>query len=321
MRFFSLFLLSAVLFAPFAAAQSLSTLYARNNGGSFGGAVYFDVTVANAGGIIVTSLDTNTSETVPGSLTVYVAPTTSVGNETNIGAWTQVATGTFTGQGANNPTPTDIDDFALAAGSYGFAIVMGSTTGHDYTNGNGANQIYSNADLTITAGTATTVPFTGSVFSPRIWNGTLYYSGAGNGEESYGYYGAGCPGSTGLVPVLTAPPPVINAGWVITLSDLAPNSSPFVLFGVSKSKMANGLPLPFDLSVIGAGVGCAALCDPTIAAPLAPPSAGVSAMKLAIPPLKSLLDTQIFNQGIILDPGLKGLPLCTSNGGEGIFGN
>ncbi len=116
--------LSAVLLAPCATSQSLSTLYARNNGGSFGGAVYFDVNVLNPGGIIVTSLDTNTTETGPDSLTVYITPGTSVGNETNMAVWTEAGSGSFTGQGADNPTPVDIGDFSLPMGNYGVAIVM-----------------------------------------------------------------------------------------------------------------------------------------------------------------------------------------------------
>ena len=48
---------------------------------------------------------------------------------------------------------------------------------HDYTNTgqNGALASYSNLDLTLTFGTATNVPFTGGVFNPRTWNGTINY--------------------------------------------------------------------------------------------------------------------------------------------------
>ena len=36
---------------------------------------------------------------------------------------------------------------------------------------------YSNADLSLVLGSATNVPFTAPVFSPRVWNGTIYYTG------------------------------------------------------------------------------------------------------------------------------------------------
>ena len=63
-------------------------MYARNNGGGLGGAIYFDLTVTNPNGITVTSLDTNTAETVSFGLDLYVASGSHAGNETNAGAWT-----------------------------------------------------------------------------------------------------------------------------------------------------------------------------------------------------------------------------------------
>jgi len=70
---------------------SLQTLFGSDNGGSNGGAVYFDVTIG-AEDINLTDIDLNTDE--PGAFTVdvYTTPTTYVGNEGNAGAWTMVAT-------------------------------------------------------------------------------------------------------------------------------------------------------------------------------------------------------------------------------------
>lgn len=42
--------------------------------------------------------------------------------------------------------------------------------------GLGTNQNYSNADLSLALGSATNVPFTQPVFSPRVWNGTIFYT-------------------------------------------------------------------------------------------------------------------------------------------------
>jgi hypothetical protein len=150
-------------------------LFARNNGGSNGGAVYFDVNVLNPAGITVRSLEINTNDTVAFTLDVYTGPATWVGNTTNMGLWTIVASGAGVGQGANNPTPVDISDFNLSPGPIAIAIVVGPTIGHDYTNGNGANQFYSNVDLEISLGGASNVPFAGTAFSPRVWNGTICY--------------------------------------------------------------------------------------------------------------------------------------------------
>src|SRR5207249_3250133 len=93
--------------------------------------------------------------------------------------WTQVATGSGTGAGTNQPTHVTLSNsFPLTAGTlYGIALVADPAFGHFYTNGNGSNQNYSNADLALFLGSATNVPFTAPVFSPRVWNGTIYYGG------------------------------------------------------------------------------------------------------------------------------------------------
>ena len=161
------------------AAGQITTLFASNNNGSPGGANYFDVTVA-ANPITVTALDINTAATVAFSnVRVYVLPgMSSVGNETNMALWTQVATGSGTGAGQDLPTHVTLSNsFVLNAGTlYGIAVVADPAISLFYTNGNGSNQNYSNADLSLVLGSATNVPFTAPVFSPRVWNGTIYYS-------------------------------------------------------------------------------------------------------------------------------------------------
>ena len=240
-------LAAALSVAAFAPAQDicLSTLFARNNGGSNGGAVYFDVNVLNPNGITVTSLETNTADLVGFSMDVYTAPLTSVGNETNAAAWTLVATGSGTGLGNNVPTPIDISNFNLAPGTYGVALVMSSAAGHDYTNGNGTNQFYANADLEISLGKASNVPFTAPTFSPRIWNGSICYH-----EQSECYLMAGLIPSnfrmgqdTLLVEPLLMVPMTLSRLPVI---DLPANSG---LVGVSlylQSLMYNPAMFPSD---------------------------------------------------------------------------
>src|SRR5688572_19329110 len=92
----------ALLVASLASAQSITTLYATNNSGSAGGAVYFDVAVAG-NSLTVTGFDVSTS--APGSFgfQVWTILGTYVGNETNQGLWTLAGTGTGTGAGLNLP--------------------------------------------------------------------------------------------------------------------------------------------------------------------------------------------------------------------------
>ena len=58
-------------------------------------------------------------------------------------------------------------------------FTTGAQMDHDYTNGNGTNQNFVSADgvITLDLGTATNAPFTGNVFTPRVWNGRICSSG------------------------------------------------------------------------------------------------------------------------------------------------
>ncbi|QNJ98286.1 HYR domain-containing protein [Constantimarinum furrinae] len=158
--------------------DELSTIFGSNNGGSDGGAVYFDITVGPQN-IMITELDINIAGTgAPFSMDVYTLVGSSVGNETNAAAWgAPVAVGSGTGNPEDTPSVAVLDNPVTlnANTTYGIALVMDASHGHEYTNGNGSNENFSNADLSIALGQATNVPFTGSVFSPRIWNGTVRY--------------------------------------------------------------------------------------------------------------------------------------------------
>lgn len=164
-----------------AQAQSITTLFNRNNGGSNGGAVYFDV-VVGANDLEITAYDTNTADLVTFGWAVWTFNGSYVGNTGSSAGWTQVSTGTGTGAGVNLPSPVVLNNtFVLNANTtYGMALVIGPEAGHDYS-GTGTSPLpgalqYSNADVTLNLGSAGNVPFSGSVFTPRIWNGTMYYN-------------------------------------------------------------------------------------------------------------------------------------------------
>jgi hypothetical protein len=162
----------------YAQCKSLSTLFTGGNYNSIGGQNFFDLNVTKASGVTIESLDVNVGPLTAVGTTfqvdVYTAPNTHVGNELNMGAWTLVASGQAVSQLSNTPTPVDISDFSLPMGKVGICITF-TNANLAYTNGTGANQTYSNADLTLTAGTATNAPWTGTVFTPRVFNGTIYY--------------------------------------------------------------------------------------------------------------------------------------------------
>lgn len=164
---------------------ALTTLFASGNNGSPGGAVYFDITVGPAD-IEITDIDINTAD--PGSFTmdVYTKEGTYVGSETNQSLWTLSSTASGTASGVDTPSNAVLaDPITLSANTtYGMALVLDTTHSHYYTNGDGSNQNFSNDDLSIALGSATNVPFTPSVFSPRIFNGAIHYiGGPGSGLD------------------------------------------------------------------------------------------------------------------------------------------
>lgn len=172
--------LAVATVAGAASAQSITTLFSRNNNGSAGGAVYFDI-VVGSNPIKITGLDTNTNALVPFGFAVHTRIGTSVGFENQPGQWALATNGTGQGMGIDQPSPVTLNSaIQLAANTtYGIALVIGAQGSHHYS-GTGTSPLpgqlqYSNADLTLNLGSALNIPFSGAPFRPRIWNGTIYY--------------------------------------------------------------------------------------------------------------------------------------------------
>jgi hypothetical protein len=136
-------------------AGSLSTIYGTNNNGSFGGAVYFD-TIIGANDLTVTGFDMNLFNTASTfTLNVYTRSGTYAGATGSTTGWTLVGTGTGTGSAKDLPSHVDLNStFLLGAGTTtGMALELVDNS-NAYTNGTGANQSYSNSDLSLSLGAA-----------------------------------------------------------------------------------------------------------------------------------------------------------------------
>lgn len=164
------------------AQSSITTLWTSNNNGSAGGGVYFDIQVAT-NPLSVVALDVNTTATAgtPFGFELYTRPGTYVGFTGSPTGWTLAATGTGVAAGRDLPSPVTLNaPFDLPANELiGIAVALVGGPGsasQAYTNGTGANQFYQNADLSLTLGAASNVLFSGSAFTPRVWNGTIYYN-------------------------------------------------------------------------------------------------------------------------------------------------
>ncbi|MBK8978526.1 MAG: hypothetical protein IPM29_21730 [Planctomycetes bacterium] len=190
------------------AQLSLATLTGGTNQGNVGGGIYFDLQINTT--VTITQIDFLCgANTVAGTgvLGVWLGPSTYLGNVTNAALWTSVATATTTvgpSLVANGVLNTPI---ALGPGNYGVAL-NSSAFNHGYTNGltcssttipgSCSNSLFSNAQMTLRAGAAQNAFLTGSVFTPRVFNGVIRYSLGGTpiavaaweafGKGCYGYY-------------------------------------------------------------------------------------------------------------------------------------
>ena len=175
-------LLAVASLSAHAQSGSLTTTFAHNN--TFAGNV-FDLTPSQD--LTVTAFDVNVGafgtdgggagESV--QINIYWRPGTGNGFQNSSAGWTLLGSATVTSQGANRPTRVPIGGLSLSAGqTYGIYVDLVNFDGNGrsllYTDG---NTPYSNADLALTPLFGKGTPaFASGTFSPRIWNGTVYYT-------------------------------------------------------------------------------------------------------------------------------------------------
>lgn len=154
-------------------AGILTTTFSSNNG--YAGNMFDVTTFGND--LQVTGLSINTSTSIGNNVTAELY--TKVGSyNTSISTasdWTLMDTKTFASAGKDNGSFFDVNDFMLSSGTtYGFYVNVLGEQGIKYTNG---SNTYANSDLQITTGIGRgDGAFTGSVFSPRTWNGSIHYN-------------------------------------------------------------------------------------------------------------------------------------------------
>ncbi len=159
-------------------SNSITTTLTSNNNGAASWTVLYDLTVG-ANDIEITDIDINTNATTPFNLDLYTIVGSYVGNETNATAWgAPAASGSGTGMGTNIASNALLDSpLTLSANTtYGIAIILDVTV--FYTNGTGCpgNQCYDNGEVSLSLGSAVAGIFTGNIFTPRIWNGSINYN-------------------------------------------------------------------------------------------------------------------------------------------------
>ncbi|MFC1734362.1 right-handed parallel beta-helix repeat-containing protein, partial [candidate division KSB1 bacterium] len=176
--------------------DSITTIFAQNNGSTGN---MFDITTTNT--ITIDSFYINGDNSA--LMEVWYRVGTYVGHTSSNTGWIKLGDYTVTTAGVDQPTHLPIGGLTIPANqTYGIYVtyVSGSI---NYTNGTGTNQIYTDANMTITCGHG------GSYFNltntPRVWNGTIFYRVGSGG-------GAGCPSAVKPVKVMISGIPHQDAG-------------------------------------------------------------------------------------------------------------
>lgn len=179
----------------------LQSMFASDNGGSNGGAIFFDLTVHQE--LTLAAIDVNvlSGAGVSARADIYISPGSYLFQEQMPTFWGSAsATGNFITGAVDTPSFIPFDSsVTLAPGDYAVSLVANNWA-HAYTNGSGtaqpgsgSNQTFNNADLTLKTGSASNIPFTSTPFTPRIANIALYYSLGNTGLAAFEEaYGTGC---------------------------------------------------------------------------------------------------------------------------------
>ena len=147
---------------------TLNTIFIGGNGCGAGN--MFDL-VAGPAPVTVNGFSLNPSVTGAQTVNVYYRVGTHVGNTTNIAAWTLLGAYTLNGTAATASYMATGNIVIPAGATYGIYVQYNA----NYTDGNGTNQTYSNANLTLNAGVGHCTGFDGCC-APRVFNGIVHYT-------------------------------------------------------------------------------------------------------------------------------------------------
>jgi hypothetical protein len=157
-------------------ANSLSTTFAAGNNhrGNM-----FDISATNS--VIITSFDAHPMGNT--TIEIYYKTGTYVGSENSPASWTLIGSAAVIAQPIGTPTPVPVAiNVTIPAGqTYGFYVTSTNTlVSLNYTNGTAVGNILAgDANIAFHEGAGMEYPFTGgtgSVFTPRDWNGVIHYA-------------------------------------------------------------------------------------------------------------------------------------------------
>ena len=131
-------------------------------------------------------------------------------------------------------------------------------------------------------------------------------------DANTGGYGVGCAGSAGVPALDCTALAWLGGAWSVAISSAPANAPLLTLLGFSASITSGGVPLPFDLTVIGMP-GCRLHADPLVAIAGLADGAGRATQSLSVGTSTSLIGIDLYSQAIVVDPSANTLGLTTSN--------
>ena len=169
--------ISFLLFLTFGTVSAstiseITTTFSSNNGSSGN---MFNVTNISAENVTLTGIFAgNFSDLTTGTVEIWYRIGGYETYETDASAWTFLGGDTYNSVGLDSETWFDVGSSLTVSSGQQIGVYMydsGSNT--EYTNG---SLTYSDSYLSIVGGTGgPTEKFSGSIFSPRTWNGTIEY--------------------------------------------------------------------------------------------------------------------------------------------------
>ncbi len=157
--------------------SNISTLFAATTQATSN---YFDISASGGLDVLIESFDINCNTTGSVSIEVWYRTDSYVGHQNNTAGWIQLGTTqSVSGSGINLPTHVNPGaSITIPSGAnYGFFIscYSGTTPYILYTTGAFS---YNDSYVSIVGGdgSGTTQPGNGNLYTPRTFNGTIYYS-------------------------------------------------------------------------------------------------------------------------------------------------
>jgi hypothetical protein len=125
-------------------------------------------------------------------------------------------------------------------------------------------------------------------------------------------YGASCNTSTALVPLLAANAEALGDNWIVSLSRAPRSAGAALAIGLGNTTY-QGLPLPFDMGILGAP-GCTIHVDMVVNLTRFLTSSGTASWSLPTPNDLSIDGVTFYAQAFMVDLFANNLGLISSNG-------